>query len=66
MPSISVQYPSSMLYISTFKDINLRHGFERYFTLKNHSAVIIVQVAIYRRVRIGRDGHLDQSEACDI
>ena len=22
MPSISVQYPSSMLYISTFRDIN--------------------------------------------
>ena len=24
-----------------------------------------VQVTIYRRLRIGRDGHLDQSEACD-
>ena len=23
MPSISVQYPSSMLYISTFSDINV-------------------------------------------
>ena len=27
---------------------------------------IIVQVTIYRRPRIGRDGHLDQSEAYDI
>ena len=29
-------------------------------------ARILVQVTIYRRLRIGRDGHLDQSEACDI
>ena len=27
---------------------------------------IIVQVTIYRRLRIGRDGYLDQSEAYDI
>ena len=27
---------------------------------------ILVQVTIYRRLLIGRDGHLDQSEACDI
>ena len=27
---------------------------------------IIVQVTIHRRLRIGRDGHLDQSEAYDI
>ena len=26
----------------------------------------LVQVAIYRRLRIGRDGNLDQSEAYDI
>ena len=26
---------------------------------------IIVLVTIYRRRRIGRDGHLDQSKACD-
>ena len=25
-----------------------------------------VKVTIYRRLRIGRDGHLDQSEAYDI
>ena len=29
-------------------------------------ARILVQVAIYRRLQIGRDGHLDQSEAYDI
>ena len=27
---------------------------------------ILVQVAIYRRLLIGRDGHLDQSEAYDL
>ena len=27
---------------------------------------ILVQVTIHRRLRIGRDGHLDQSEAYDI
>ena len=27
---------------------------------------ILVQVTIYRSFRIGRDGHLDQSEAYDI
>ena len=27
---------------------------------------ILVQVTIYRRLRIGRDGHLDQCEAYDI
>ena len=30
------------------------------------SARILVQATIYRRIRIGRDGHLNQSEACDI
>ena len=29
-------------------------------------AHILVQVTIYRRLRIGPDGHLDQSEADDI
>ena len=29
-------------------------------------ARILVQVTIYRRLRIGRDGHLDQSEAYDV
>ena len=29
-------------------------------------ARILVQVTIYRRLRIGRDGHLEQSKAYDI
>ena len=29
-------------------------------------ARILVQITIYRRLLIGRDGHLDQSETCDI
>ena len=32
---------------------------------QNHKS-IPVQVTIYRRLRIGRDGHLDQSEANDM
>ena len=32
----------------------------------NDRARILVQVTIYRRLLIGRDGHLDQSEAYDI
>ena len=31
-----------------------------------HRARILVQVTIYRRLLIGRDGHLDQSEVYDI
>ena len=31
-----------------------------------YSSRILVQVTIYRRLRIGRDGHLDQSEAHDL
>ena len=29
-------------------------------------ACILVKVTVYRRLQIGRDGHLDQSEAYDI
>ena len=29
-------------------------------------ACILLQVTMYRRLRIGRDGHIDQSEAYDI
>ena len=32
----------------------------------NAWARIIVQVTINRRLLIGRDGHLDQSKACDL
>ena len=34
--------------------------------IQSHWARILVQVTIYRRLLIGRDGHLDQSEAYDI
>ena len=34
-----------------------------YLTIRGR---ILVQVTIYRRLRIGRDGHLDQSEAYDV
>ena len=36
--------------------------------LRDHctKAPILLQVTIYRRLRIGRDGHLDQSEAYDM
>ena len=37
-----------------------------YAFLGNKWARILVQVTIYRRLLIGRDGHLDQSEAYDI
>ena len=34
-------------------------------SVSGNRARILVQVTIYRRLRIGRDGHLDQSEAYD-
>ena len=34
--------------------------------ISNSWGHILVQVTIYRRLLIGRDGHLDQSEAYDI
>ena len=34
--------------------------------IKHPRARILVQVTIYRRLLIGRDGYLDQSEAYDI
>ena len=42
-----------------------------FFLLRVHSVNvtrcrILVQVTIYRRLLIGRDGHLDQSEAYDL
>ena len=36
------------------------------FMVFSHRARILVQVTIYRRLLIGRDGHLDQSEGYDI
>ena len=34
--------------------------------IRQYRARILVQATIYRRLLIGRDGHLDQSEAYDI
>ena len=42
---------------SSLKYLNTEHDF---------SGRILVHVTIYRRLLIGRDGHLDQSEAYDI
>ena len=36
------------------------------YTIHRIRPGILVLVTIYRRLRIGRDGHLDQSEAYDI
>ena len=45
-----------------------KHNTQNYFSVTkvNSWARILVQVTIYRRLLIGRDGHLDQSEAYDI
>ena len=50
---------------------NYSHNLVYWFSLiwhmiLNASRTHDVQVAIYRRLRVGRDGHLDQSELCDI
>ena len=39
---------------------------DKYAIHQDHRGRILVQVTIYRRLLIGRDGHLDQSEAYDI
>ena len=49
--------------LSLINPLEMNH--ERHW-VKHDWAYIIVQVTIYRRVLIGRDGHLDQSEAYDI
>ena len=36
------------------------------YTVRLLSGRILVQVTIYRKLLIGRDGHLDQSEAYNI
>ena len=46
----------SCLYIASFVGLYILSYWGR----------ILVQVTIYRRLLIGRDGHLDQSEAYDI
>ena len=53
-----------------FEQYTLRHGLRQcnaVFLKQPHSrAHILIQVTLYRRLRIGRDGHLDQSEAYDM
>ena len=46
--------------------LNHRRHYQTYTESENvYRARILVQVTIYRRLRIGRDVHLDQSEAYD-
>ena len=40
-------------------------GTEKSFGVKTRQVCFLIQVMIYHRLRIGRDGHLDQSEAYD-
>ena len=42
------------------------HGAVQHFAIISLRADILVQVTIYRRLRIGQDGNPDQSEAYDI
>ena len=44
----------------------MSHDFVRGQSVTETWSGILVQVTIYRRLLIGRDGHLDQSEAYDI
>ena len=43
-----------------------RCGLQTCAVSSKHWTYILVQVTIYRRLRIGRDGHLDKSEAYNI
>ena len=53
--------------VLTLCGVKYRHlGIEGSYLPKVDRARILVQVTIYRRLLIGRDGHLDQSEAYDI
>ena len=47
-------------------DISIYYTEHESSSLVRSWARILVQVTIYRRLLIGRDGHLDQSEAYDI
>ena len=42
------------------------HRLRRWMGIGAALGCILVQVTIYRRLQIGRDGHLDQSVAYDI
>ena len=47
-------------------DEKLGRAITQIYHFLDSRARILVQVTIYRRLLIGRDGHLDQSEAYDI
>ena len=65
-------------YLSNLDIVHLDMGIRHYHLLRDGDQDIIiylemgirtrilVQVTIYRRLLIGQDGHLDQSEAYDI
>ena len=53
-------------YANTETEIKIRRQVIILNTTAFTRARILVQVTIYRRLLIGRDGHLDQSEAYDI
>ena len=53
-PSLRITVCSCKSVIGALRKVVLSRG------------IILVQVTIYRRLLIGRDGHLDQSEANDI
>ena len=55
---------SNLSRYSANEDIYIMHTLSSMNIL--HWARILVQVTIYRRLLIGRDGHLDQSEGYDI
>ena len=61
-----------IIFLSYTATIFLSDVTQRLLTFSQRSdraacwARVLVQVTMYRRLRIGRDGHLDQSEACDI
>ena len=39
---------------------------QRRTCIEHETAIVLVQFTINDRLLIGRDGHLDQSEACDL
>ena len=57
-------WSSTCSKIAIATDQNRQHSIEDIVFIA--WARILVQITIYRRLRIGRDGHLDHSEAYDI
>ena len=56
---------SIVFYSAEYAHSLIIHSGNMFFELITRAG-ILVQVTIYRRLLIGRDGHLDQSEAYDI